>query len=116
MQGDRGGFRGKAAPVRVGDEMEVEIEAVGKKGDGIAKQEGFVLFVPNTRKGERVKIRVTKVLGSVGFAEVIGKKATTEEESEGGEEEESTEETEEGGEEDSDEDAEDTEDFGEEEQ
>ncbi len=111
---DRGGFRGKAAPVRVGDEMEVEIEAVGKKGDGIAKQEGFVLFVPGTRKGERVKIRITKVLGSVGFAEVIGKKAESKEETEESEEDEYGN-KEESSEEDS-EDIEDTEDFGEEEQ
>ncbi|MBI2133328.1 TRAM domain-containing protein [Candidatus Woesearchaeota archaeon] len=107
MQGDRGGgFRGKAAPVRVGDEMEVEIEAVGKKGDGIAKREGFVLFVPNTRKGDNVRIKITKVLGSVGFAEVLGKKEESNEEQESGEESEE--------EEGSDEEIEDTEDFGEE--
>ena len=60
------------APVNVGDELNVKIEAVGEKGDGIAKQEGFVLFVPNTKEGQEVKIRVTKVLRKVGFAEVVG--------------------------------------------
>ncbi|MFH0868366.1 MAG: TRAM domain-containing protein, partial [Candidatus Woesearchaeota archaeon] len=34
------------APVKVGDEIDVKIEAVGEKGDGIAKKDGFVLFVP----------------------------------------------------------------------
>ena len=57
------------APVKVGDEIDVKIEAVGEKGDGIAKQEGFVLFVPNTKEGQEVKIRITKVLRKVGFAE-----------------------------------------------
>ena len=60
------------APVRVGEELDVTIEAVGEKGDGICKKKGFVLFVPNTKQGDTVKIRVTKVLRKVGFAEVIG--------------------------------------------
>ena len=64
-------FTPKFAPVKVGDELDVKIEAVGEKGDGIAKQEGFVLFVPNTKEGQDVKIRVTKVLRKVGFAEVV---------------------------------------------
>ena len=59
-------------PVQVGDELEVKIEAVGEKGDGVAKKDGFVLFVPNTKAGEVVMIRVTKVLRKLGFAEVIG--------------------------------------------
>ena len=65
-------FRQEEAPVKVGDEFDVKIEAVGEKGDGIAKKEGFVLFVPNTQQGQEVKIRVTKVLRKVGFAEVVG--------------------------------------------
>lgn len=60
------------APVRVGEELDVTIEAVGEKGDGICKKKGFVLFVPNTKQGDNVKIRITKVLRKVGFAEVIG--------------------------------------------
>jgi len=65
-------FGPKFAPVKVGDEIDVKIEAVGEKGDGIAKKEGFVLFVPNTKEGQEVKIRVTRVLRKVGFAEVVG--------------------------------------------
>lgn len=67
-----GGFRGGGfAPVKVGEEIDVKIEAVGEKGDGIARKQGFVLFVPNTKQGDQVKIRVTKVLRKVGFAEVV---------------------------------------------
>ncbi|MBI2656237.1 hypothetical protein HYX03_00680 [Candidatus Woesearchaeota archaeon] len=46
MRHDRGerGFRPRNfAPVKVGDELDVKIEAVGEKGDGIAKKDGFVL-------------------------------------------------------------------------
>jgi predicted RNA-binding protein with TRAM domain len=65
------------APVNVGDELEVKIEAVGEKGDGIAKKDGFVLFVPNTNTGDEVRIRVTKVLRKLGFAEVVGEAKAT---------------------------------------
>jgi predicted RNA-binding protein with TRAM domain len=50
----------------------VKIEAVGEKGDGIAKKQGFVLFVPKTKAGDEVRVRVTRVLKNAGFAEVIG--------------------------------------------
>jgi predicted RNA-binding protein with TRAM domain len=74
MYGNEGGFRprGGFAPVKPGDELDVKIEAVGEKGDGIAKKDGFVLFVPGGKEGDEVHIRVTKVLRRVGFAEIIG--------------------------------------------
>jgi predicted RNA-binding protein with TRAM domain len=76
MYGDRGfrprGGGGGFAPVKVGDELDVKIEAVGEKGDGIAKKDGFVLFVPNTKEGDEVRIKVSKVLRKVGFADVVG--------------------------------------------
>jgi len=46
MQG-RNRFGGPTPPVNVGDEIDVRIEAVGEKGDGVAKKDGFVLFVHN---------------------------------------------------------------------
>jgi len=61
------------APVTAGEKYEVRINAVGGKGDGIAKVKGFVLFVPGVKKGDYVKVKVTKVLANVGFAEVVEK-------------------------------------------
>ena len=79
-RGGRGSFRPRNfAPVKVGDELDVKIEAVGEKGDGIAKKDGFVLFVSGTKQGDEVRIRVTRVLQKVGFAEVVGEKAGGEE-------------------------------------
>jgi predicted RNA-binding protein with TRAM domain len=63
--------RRRFAPVREGDELDVKIEAVGEKGDGIAKKQGFVLFIPKTKAGDEVRVRVTKVLKNAGFAELI---------------------------------------------
>ncbi|MAG91457.1 hypothetical protein CMO83_02175 [Candidatus Woesearchaeota archaeon] len=78
MRHDRGGrrdFSQNFAPVKVGDELDVKIEAVGEKGDGIAKKDGFVLFVSSTKQGDEVRVRVTRVLPKVGFAEVVGEKS-----------------------------------------
>lgn len=61
----------RVAPVKVGEEYKVDIGSVGEKGDGIAKVKGFVLFIAKTKKGDYVKVKVTKVLQKVGFAEVV---------------------------------------------
>ena len=83
----KGSFRPRSfAPVKVGDELDVKIEAVGEKGDGISKKDGFVLFVPGTKQGDEVKIRVTRVLQKVGFAEVVGESSGEQKESQSSEE------------------------------
>lgn len=99
------------APVKVGDELDVKIEAVGEKGDGIAKKNGFVLFVAGTKEGDEVKVKVTRVLRRVGFAEVVGKAPAGESEGEPSEEKEAQEVSEDT-EEPEEEAHEDTEDFG----
>jgi len=104
-------FAHKDVPVKVGDELEVKIEAVGEKGDGIAKMNGFVLFVPNTKEGDLVKIKVSRVLKNVGFAEVIGEAENVPEK--GGTEQETPAEEEDQSKDDEPEAQEDTEDFGE---
>jgi predicted RNA-binding protein with TRAM domain len=68
MSGER---RDINAPLNVGETYDVSIEDVGREGDGIARVEGFVVFVPNTKKGDNVKIRISKVSRRVGFGEVI---------------------------------------------
>ena len=57
-------------PVKVGDEFDVVVENIGEKGDGIIKVRGFVVFVPNVKEREHIKVRITKVLQKVGFGEV----------------------------------------------
>lgn len=117
--GGFGGPRRSFAPVKVGEEIDVKIEAVGEKGDGIAKKNGFVLFVPGVKEGQEVRIRVTKVLRKVGFAEVVGKSGEGAPQSEEASSEESSAEGEEAPAEESQEEApaeeaQDTENFGEE--
>lgn len=64
-------FRFSKPPVNVGDVREVKIVAMGSGGDGIAKVNGFVIFVPGTKVDDVVKVRVTKVLKKFAFAEVV---------------------------------------------
>jgi len=59
------------APVRAGDRIEVDIDDVGREGDGIAKVEGYTVFVPDTEPGDVVEIEVTDVKPRFGFGEVV---------------------------------------------
>jgi 23S rRNA (uridine2552-2'-O)-methyltransferase len=54
-----------------GDVLDVEVVDVGREGDGIAKPDGYTLFVPGTEPGDRVRVRVTDVKPRFGFAEVV---------------------------------------------
>lgn len=58
-------------PVEEGKTYEVEIEDLGSKGDGIAKVEDFVVFVPNTEVGETVEVEITSVGRRFAFGEVV---------------------------------------------
>lgn len=61
-----------APPVAEGEQLDVEIEGVGEKGDGIARVgPGYVIFVPDTAVGDRVTIEVTQIRENFGFAEVL---------------------------------------------
>ncbi len=57
------------APVREGDELEVNIVDVGSEGDGIASVDGYRLFVPAAEDGETLEVRVEDVKPNFGFAQ-----------------------------------------------
>lgn len=59
------------APVREGDELQVEIVDEGREGDGIAKVEGFTLFVAGANTGETLRVRVADIKPRFGFAERV---------------------------------------------
>jgi predicted RNA-binding protein with TRAM domain len=59
-------------PVEIGELRYVEIEDIGKQGDGIARVErGYVIIVPGTEVGERVKVEITEVKSNFAVGEVI---------------------------------------------
>ena len=59
-------------PVEVGETRYVEIEDIGKQGDGIARVErGYVIIVPGAEVGERVKVEVSEVKSNFAVGEII---------------------------------------------
>lgn len=57
--------------IQKNEEYIVEIIDNGFQGEGIAKIEGFTIFIPNAIKGEKVKIIIVKVLSSHAFGKII---------------------------------------------
>lgn len=60
-----------AIPVKDKDIHKVEIISIGEKGDGIAKIENFVIIVPGAKMGEKLLVRIAKVLPHFAFAEIL---------------------------------------------
>ena len=54
--------------VEEGEVYDVVIQDIARQGDGIARIDGFVIFVPGTKVGDEVRIKVEKVLPKYGFA------------------------------------------------
>lgn len=57
--------------VQKNKEYIVDIIDDGCEGEGIAKIDNFTIFIPETIKGEKVKILIVKVLSSHAFGKVI---------------------------------------------
>lgn len=58
-------------PVKKNEEYIVDIIDYGSEGEGIAKINGYTIFVEGALKNERCKIHITKVLTSLAYAKLI---------------------------------------------
>ena len=58
-----------AAPVKMQEEVELQVDSLAYGGNGVARLDGFVVFVRGGLPGDRVRARVTKV--KRGFAEAL---------------------------------------------
>ena len=59
-------------PVEASEIRYVEIEDLGKQGDGIARVErGYVIIVPGGEVGERVKVEISEVKSNFSVGEII---------------------------------------------
>jgi predicted RNA-binding protein with TRAM domain len=74
MEERRGMFPPK--PVEVDKEYEVDIQEVSRRGEGIARIQGLVIFVPNTKTGDHVTIRIKRISRRFAEAEVVDKEET----------------------------------------
>lgn len=57
--------------LEIGDEIIVQITKTGKKGDGMAKHGRYLVFVNNSREGQKIKARVTGISKTMAFAEIV---------------------------------------------
>jgi predicted RNA-binding protein with TRAM domain len=46
----------------VGEEYDVKIEDIAREGDGIARVDGFVIFVADTNVGDDARVQIDKVM------------------------------------------------------
>ena len=61
----------KLAPLEVGNVYEVTIQDMGRKGDGIAKYDKYIIYVPGLTKGVTTKVKIEKISGTIAFANPV---------------------------------------------
>src|SRR5829696_5550542 len=67
-----GGNRfGGPKPVESGKEYDVQVTEISRKGDGVARIQGFIIFVKGGRVGQKTRVRVTHVGDRFATAETI---------------------------------------------
>ncbi|MDE1724960.1 MAG: TRAM domain-containing protein [Thaumarchaeota archaeon] len=64
-------FDNSPKPVETGKEYDVSITEISRKGDGIARVEGFVIFVKDGKAGQNAKVRITQVGQRFASAEIV---------------------------------------------
>jgi predicted RNA-binding protein with TRAM domain len=71
-RGRFGGNRfGGPKPVESGKEYDVQVTEISRKGDGVARVQGFIVFVKGGRVGQKARVRVTHVGDRFATAETI---------------------------------------------
>src|SRR5713101_5985211 len=67
----------KPKPVEVGKEYDVTISDTSRRGEGIAKIDGFVIFVAGAKQGQSARIKVTRVSNRYATGQVVEGSSTT---------------------------------------
>ena len=57
--------------LREGMTYDLEIKDIGKKGDGIAYFDKFIIYVSGAVKGSTVKVKIEKISGTVAFGHIV---------------------------------------------
>lgn len=63
---------GEPKPIKVGEEVDVEITSTGSRGDGVAKVEGYTIFVKGAQEGDRCRIRINRCFPNFAIADRLG--------------------------------------------
>lgn len=67
----------KTYPVKKNQELTLEIIDLSHEGMGIAKVDGYLLFIENALPGEVVSVKILKVGNKFGFAKVLAYETTS---------------------------------------
>ena len=61
----------RTLPVKVGDQIDVMVERLGYRGEGVARHQGVAVFVEGVLPGERAAVRIVRVARSHAFAKAL---------------------------------------------
>jgi len=61
----------KATILKEGDVLEVSIQDIGKRGDGVAYVDKYIVYVNGAVKGAMPKVRIDKISGTMAFASIV---------------------------------------------
>jgi predicted RNA-binding protein with TRAM domain len=61
----------KAKPVKVGEELDVTVSELSRKGDGVTRVQGYVVFIPNAKQGQQLKIKITAIRPNYAIGEIV---------------------------------------------
>jgi predicted RNA-binding protein with TRAM domain len=84
-RGGRGGGGGRSfppKPVEVGKVYDLEVTDTSKRGEGVAKYEGLVVFIPGAKPGQSLKVKITRVGPRFAIGEPAGAGGAEKEEAE----------------------------------
>ncbi len=59
-------------PVELGKEYDVEVKEVSRRGDGVARIQGLVTFIPNAKPGDHLRVKITRISRRHAEAEIVG--------------------------------------------
>ncbi len=61
------------SPISAGAVHDVTIDGIAREGDGIAHIDGLVIFVPGTKIGDKVTIKIERVMRKFAIAALAQK-------------------------------------------
>lgn len=65
-----------ATTLKAGDIIELSIDDIGRKGDGMGKYHDYIVIVPGTARGAQVNVKITNISSRTAFGNVTNEAAT----------------------------------------
>ncbi|NLL94644.1 MAG: translation initiation factor IF-2 subunit beta [Thermoplasmatales archaeon] len=65
-----------SASLKAGDVIELSIDDIGRKGDGMGRYQDYIVIVPGTARGAQVNVKITNISSRTAFGNVTNEAAT----------------------------------------